>query len=92
MNKNNIIEYLRNIKGCPKEENEIMKAIEDTKIELDCARSIFDNVSDPKLIEMAIFAEEVAKKRYEYLLAIAKERGIKVSDGYMLDKCLKLVQ
>lgn len=92
MNKKNIVEYLMNVKGCYKEEDQIMKAIEDTKIELDCARSIFDNVSDPKLIEMAIYAEEVAKKRYEYLLTIAKKKNIKVSNEYVLDKCLRVVQ
>lgn len=59
-----------------KEDNELIQCIEETKVEMDVARAMFDFVSDPKLIEVAIFSEEVAKRRYDYLITIAKQRGI----------------
>lgn len=94
MNKKNIIEYLMSKRERVnfREEDEIMKAIEDTKVELECARSVFENVSDSKLVEIAIFSEEVAKRRYEYLLDMAKKKGLRVSNEYMLDRCVKVVQ
>lgn len=59
-----------------KEDKELIQCIEETKLEMDVARAMFDFVSDPKLIEVAIFSEEVAKRRYDYLITIAKQRGI----------------
>lgn len=90
MNKKNIIQYITGIK-----ENEgldIVDAIEDAKAELEAARSTFDNVQDSKLIELAIYAEEVALKRYEYLLSLAKERDIRVSNEYILDRCIRMAE
>lgn len=92
MNKQNILKYIMGITEYNKEEKELIDSIEQSKIEMDCARSVFENVSDPKLVEVAILAEEAAKKRYEFLLLIAKERGIKVTKEYILDKNLGLVQ
>lgn len=92
MNRKNIIQYIMGVNKINTEEFEIIEAIEETKIELESARSIFDNVRDPKLIEVAIYAEEVAKKRYEYLLSLAKERNIRVSNEYILDKCIRMAE
>ena len=86
MNKKKIIEYLIN-KNEEVDINEgLLQQLEDTKAEIDAARSMFDNVNDSKLIEVAIYAEEVAKKRYDYLLLIAKAKGIKVTDEYVLQR------
>lgn len=63
---------------------EILDAIEETIKELEMARSLFDNVQDNYLIEIAIYSETVAKKRYAYLLLLAKERGLKVDGQYIL--------
>ena len=90
MNKKNIVEYITGVK-----ENEgayIIDEIEEAKAEIDSARSIFDNVQDPQLIELAIYAEEVALKRYAYLLSIAKQRDIRVSNEYILDRCVRMAE
>ena len=57
-----------------KGELDIIKAIENTKLEIETARNLFNIVYDENLIEMAIYLEEAAKKRLEYLIALAKEK------------------
>ncbi|AOR24780.1 DUF2508 family protein [Clostridium taeniosporum] len=91
MNKNKIIEYLINKNEKVDINEELLEQLEDAKFQIDAARSMFDNVDDPKLIEVAIYAEEMAKKRYDYLLLIAKSKGIKVTDNYIWQKniCIK---
>jgi hypothetical protein len=40
------------------------------------AQKYFECVTDPDLVDHAIFAEEAARKKYIYLLKKAKEQGI----------------
>ena len=56
---------------------ELLSAIKDAITEMEVARSLFDSVSDPQLIELAIHAEDVAKTRYNYLITMAKKRELK---------------
>ncbi len=41
------------------------------------AEQFFENVTDPDLIDHAIYKVEAAKSRYTYLLKKAKEEGIR---------------
>ena len=41
---------------------------------MEAAESMFNSVDDPKLIEAAIYREEAAKKKFDYLLSVAKEQ------------------
>ena len=41
------------------------------------AEQFFENVTDPDLIDHAIYKVEAAKSRYRYLLRKAKEEGIR---------------
>ncbi|WP_243136877.1 DUF2508 family protein [Alkaliphilus serpentinus] len=43
------------------------------------AEVFFENVTEPDLIDHAIYKMEAAKSRYIYLLKKAKEEGIKVN-------------
>lgn len=71
MNKDFIVDFL--FKKAESEDNkELLEYIEEAKIEMEVANHIFNNVCEPKLIEAAIYAEESAKKKYEYLLALVK--------------------
>ncbi len=45
------------------------------------ARAYFDNVTDPDLIDHAIFWIEAAEKKYMYLLKQAKALGIRFNFG-----------
>lgn len=89
MNKKNVVEYLigRHKEEFP--EDKLIDEIEYALIEIETARNIFNNVEDEKLIEMAIYEEEVATKRFEHLLAVAKEKRISVTKEYIFDRFLE---
>lgn len=97
MNKNKIIEYVIGKMAQDKKdegflEKELLRQVEYTLIEIETARSMFNSVDDPKLIEVAIYSEEIAKQRFDYLLSIARERGISVSNEYIVGKFLEIVE
>ena len=48
-------------------------AIQQAKHEWEFAQSYFDCVSDPELVEYAIYNQKAAEQKYEYLLKQAKE-------------------
>jgi len=92
MNKKNIVEYLMdNIDG-PNMYEKLLEDMESAKIEINVARSMFNNVNDDKLIEVAIYSEKVARKRYEYLLSIAREHGISVGTDYIIEKSVQIAE
>ncbi|MNO67549.1 hypothetical protein D3C76_583550 [compost metagenome] len=89
MNKNSILKILFS-----KEENlgydniteDIYKAIKD----IESAQMMFETVNNPTLIEVAIYTEQAAKRRLDFLIKEAKERGVRVDNQYILDKYTKL--
>lgn len=52
----------------------VLEEIQESIREMEAAESMFNSVNDPKLIEAAIYREEAAKKKFDYLLSIAKEQ------------------
>lgn len=54
--------------------DKVIKEIQEAIIEIEVAESMFNSVDDPKLIEAAIYREEAAKKKFDYLLSVAKEQ------------------
>jgi len=96
MNKNKIIEYVIGKMSQDKNNkdllgDELIREVEYTLIEIETARIMFNTVDDPKLIEVAIYSEEIAKQRFDYLLSIAKKRGVSVSNEYIVGKFLEIV-
>lgn len=57
------------------EDNSFTGAIEKARQEWLSARSYFDNVTDPDLIDHAIYCVEAAERKYMYLLKQAKKEG-----------------
>ena len=51
----------------------ILNEIQESIMEMEAAEAIFNNVNDSKLIEAAIYRQEAAKKRFDYLLSVAKD-------------------
>ncbi|MGL4848464.1 MAG: DUF2508 family protein [Clostridium sp.] len=92
MKKNNIKGYLNNILGNKSEKDYILEQITRTKAEIEIARSAFDNVRDPLLIEVAIYAEKAAMKRYSYFMELAKRNGIVASREYIIGNCTRLAE
>ena len=52
----------------------VLEEIQESIREMEAAESMFNSVNDPKLIEAAIYREEAAKKKFDYLLSVAKEQ------------------
>ena len=49
------------------------QAIAEAKYEWEFAQSYFDSVSEPELVEYAIYNQMAAQKKYEYLLKQARQ-------------------
>ena len=62
-----------------KEQEKIIKEIGRAQIDVSTAENFFQVVTDPELIDVAIYELEAKKSRYQYLLKVAKEKGIKKS-------------
>ena len=61
------------------EKEHIIKEIKKAKTDVRTAENFFQFVSDPELVDVAIYNLEAKKSRYRYLIKIAKEKGIKKS-------------
>lgn len=75
-----------------KEEFDIIKAIESAKAEIETARNLFNATDDENLMEMAIYLEKAAKKRFQYLISLAKEKSMIASTKYMLYQCIDMTE
>ena len=74
MNKNNVLELiLAKYEKDAKIEKKLLEEIRTTIDEIEVARSMFNNVDDQNLIEAAIYKEESAKRKCNYLFKVAKE-------------------
>lgn len=65
-----LVKYENNDKINP----EIIREIHNVIMEMEVAEAMFNSVSDPKLIEAAIYREEAAKKKFDYLLSLARDQ------------------
>ena len=61
------------------EKESIIREINKAKTDVKTAENFFQFVSDPELVDVAIYNLEAKKSRYRYLIKIAKEKGIKKS-------------
>lgn len=92
MNRENILGYLLDKTDDSKNYRKLLDDMETAKAEINVARSMFNNVDDDYLIEVAIYSENVARKRYDYLLSIARAKGITVGYDYIAEKNLKIAE
>ena len=92
MNKKSIVENLIDENNSHNVYVKLIEDMENAKMEINVARSMFNNVNDDKLIEVAIYSENVARRRYDYLLSIAKEIGITVGYDYIIEKRVKIAE
>ena len=92
MNKKKIVEYLIDKTDSSNAYTKLLEDIEIAKIEINVARSMFNNVNDDKLIEVAIYSENVARTRYDYLLSIAREIGLSVGTEYIFERSIQIAE
>ena len=77
MNRKNILNLiLGKYENEEKIDEELLRCIREAIIEIEVAQSMFNDVSDPKLVEAAIYREDAAKRKFEYLISLAKEKGL----------------
>jgi hypothetical protein len=79
---NDVINHvLNNLQGSrEKDENEeFIRIISMARQEMHDAQCFFDNVTEPELVDHAIYKMEAAKSKYVYLLKLAKDKGLSVN-------------
>ena len=54
----------------------ILAAIRQIQLQMECARSSFEDATDEALIDSYIYEIIALQKKYEYLLKTAKEMGL----------------
>ncbi|MBC5998395.1 DUF2508 family protein [Romboutsia ilealis] len=67
------------LKNSSIESEKIINEIKQAQNDIKNAENFFQNVTDIELIDVAIYELEAKKSKYQYLIKIAKERGIKRS-------------
>lgn len=60
-----------------KDKQKLIKEINRAKLDVEIAEHFFQIVSDPELVDVAIYELEAKKSRYRYLIKVAKDKGIK---------------
>ncbi len=62
-----------------KDKQKLIREIRRAQIDVETAEHFFQFVSDPELVDVAIYELEAKKSKYRYLLRMAKKKGIKKS-------------
>jgi hypothetical protein len=79
MDKRMVARHLLDNISYSKEQRNIMEAVEEARIQLQNAQEFFETVTEPKLIDYAIYMEEAAKAKYVFLIEEAKRLNLKAS-------------
>lgn len=70
------------VEGLPgKTTEDLLADVEGARREWLNAKAFFDHVTDPDLIDMAIYSIEAAEKRYMYLLKVARLQGVSLGSA-----------
>lgn len=92
MNEQNNSKNLIGIMNSEKEYYDLLTEIDYSILEIEIARNIFNNTEESKLIEVAIYLEKASMNRLDYLLSLAKDKCISVSNEYIARKSLEFTQ
>ncbi|NLU37154.1 MAG: DUF2508 family protein [Clostridiales bacterium] len=60
----------------PDKDWDLMESVQAAQQEWQDAQAFFENVCEPELVDYAIFKMETAKRKYMYLLNLAKKEGL----------------
>ncbi|MDY5912633.1 MAG: YaaL family protein [Inconstantimicrobium porci] len=60
-----------------KADKNLLRSIQQAKLDMETASGIFNTCLDSRLIEIAIYEENIAKTRLDYLIREAKTRGVR---------------
>jgi len=67
------------VRGKEQEKDDILIAVEQARAEWLAAKTYFDNVTDPDLVDHAIYSIEASERKYMYLLKRAGALGYAIS-------------
>ncbi|GAA3646404.1 DUF2508 family protein [Asaccharospora irregularis] len=59
-----------------KEKQKIIGEIKKAQLDIKTAENFFQIVTDPELVDVAIYELEAKKSKYQYLIKVAKQKGI----------------
>ncbi len=59
------------------ENEQILKDIKIAQNEIKVAENFFQNATDSELIDVAIYELEAKKSKYQYLIRMAKDKGVR---------------
>ena len=57
------------------EEVMLKRAVEKARRELIAVQSFFDSVSDPDMVDHAVYTMQAAERKYAYLIKFARKKG-----------------
>ena len=63
-------------KGPSPEQQLLLEEYYAVKLELDCARGVFEQVTDSDLISAVVFEINALQKRYSHLLTLLREQNV----------------
>ncbi|WP_052447592.1 DUF2508 family protein [Clostridium polynesiense] len=81
----NIIQVDFNKKELKEIKKTLLEGINKALADIEAAECFFQNATDPKLIEVAIFYKQAAVTRYEYLIKQAKHLNIGINAKYLIN-------
>lgn len=58
------------------DKQELVDSVHAARQEWQAAQTYFENVSEPELVDYAIYKLETARRKYMYLLNLAKKEGL----------------
>lgn len=59
-----------------REDAEFLSLVQAARVEWQTAQNFFEHVSEPELVDLAIYKLEAARRRYMYLLKQARIQGL----------------
>lgn len=80
----------RGLEKQTKERQKLIDSVHAAKEEWRVAQAYFENVSEPDLVDFSIYKLEAAKRKYMYLLKMARKEG--AEDKRLLEINNKFVQ
>ncbi|RDY22404.1 DUF2508 family protein [Romboutsia maritimum] len=69
----------KNKKNIEIENEKLIKEIKRAQLDVKTAECFFHMVTDPELVDVAIYELEAKKSKYRYLINVARNKGIKKS-------------
>lgn len=75
--RNTIFENTKS-EAAENEDEALIKSVRQAMREWSTAQQFFESVSEPELVDYAVYSLEASRKKYMYLLKKARDKGIRI--------------